>query len=132
MWLFKRGIGGFQSTLPARGATKYAATPDETPEISIHAPREGSDPCKRLVDSYLLISIHAPREGSDSTVKAYSNDRIKRSTLREPHFLYSKNACFSPIFPLCATTLRTKNQRIIVSFGSYPGLAPTCFTLDRH
>lgn len=78
------------------------------------------------------ISIHAPRMGSDSTVKAYSNDRIKRSTLREPHFLYSKNACFSPIFPLCATTSRTKNQRIIVSFGSYPGLAPMCFTLDWY
>ena len=100
----------FQSTLPAWGAT--------TENIARAA--------------NLDISIHAPRMGSDSTVKAYSNDRIKRSTLREPHFLYSKNACFSPIFPLCATTLRTKNQRIIVSFGSYPGLAPTCFTLDRH
>ena len=123
--------------------------------ISIHAPREGSDsflntsanfsitfqstlPAKgatnilHAIQFFSVISIHAPREGSDSTVKAYSNDRIKRSTLREPHFLYSKNACFSPIFPLCATTLRTKNQRIIVSFGSYPGLAPTCFTLDRH
>ena len=76
-----------------------------------------------------LISIHAPRRGSDSTAKAYSNDRIKRSTLREPHFLFSKNACFSPIFSMCATTSRTKNQRIRVSFGSYPGLAPTCFTL---
>lgn len=54
------------------------------------------------------ISIHAPRMGSDSTVKAYSNDRIKRSTLREPHFFYSKNACFSPIVSMCATTSRTK------------------------
>ena len=123
--------------------------------ISIHAPREGSDlkrrhrigKCKyfnprsprgerpRYYDDFLHltdISIHAPREGSDSTVKAYSNDRIKRSTLREPHFFYSKNACFSPISPLCATTSRTKNQRIIVSFGSYPGLAPMCFTLDWY
>lgn len=78
------------------------------------------------------ISIHTPRMGSDSTVKAYSNDRIKWSTLREPHFLYSKNACFSPIVSMCATTSRTQNQRIRVSFGSYPGLAPTCFTLDRY
>ena len=97
----------FQSTLPAGGAT------DEAPAEA----------------SLASISIHAPRRGSDSTVKAYSNDRIKRSTLREPHFLYSKNACFSPIFSMCATTSRTKNQRIRVSFGSYPGLAPTCFTL---
>ena len=73
----------------------------------------------------MKISIHAPRMGSDSTVKAYSNDRIKRSTLREPHFLYSKNACFSPIVSMCATTSRTKkseNQsfiRIISRLGPY-------------
>lgn len=73
----------------------------------------------------LVISIHAPRMGSDSTVKAYSNDRIKWSTLREPHFLYSKNACFSPIVSMCATTSRTKkseNQsfiRIISRLGTY-------------
>lgn len=71
------------------------------------------------------ISIHAPRMGSDSTVKAYSNDRIKRSTLREPHFLYYKNACFSPIVSMCTTTSRTKkseNQsfiRIISRLGAY-------------
>lgn len=71
------------------------------------------------------ISIHAPRMGSDSTVKAYSNDRIKWSTLREPHFLYSKNACFSPIVSMFAATSRTKkseNQsfiRIISRLGAY-------------
>lgn len=71
------------------------------------------------------ISIHAPRMGSDSTVKAYSNDRIKWNTLREPHFLYSKNACFSPIVSMCAATSRTKkseNQcfiRIISRLGTY-------------
>lgn len=123
--------------------------------ISIHAPRRGATivlPIMRCITLYfnphsphgerplrvggdamtVYISIHAPRMGSDSTVKAYSNDRIKRSTLREPHFLYSKNACFSPIVSMCAATSRTKNQRIRVSFGSYPGLAPTCFTLDWY
>lgn len=76
-------------------------------------------------DHHRPISIHAPRGGSDSTVKAYSNDRIKRSTLREPHFLYSKNACFSPIVSMCAATSRTKkseNQsfiRIISRLGTY-------------
>ena len=78
-----------------------------------------------FVPPQILISIHAPREGSDSTVKAYSNDRIKRSTLREPHFLFSKNACFSPIVSMCAATSRTKkseNQsfiRIISRLGAY-------------
>lgn len=77
------------------------------------------------VNAPTTISIHAPRMGSDSTVKAYSNDRIKRSTLREPHFLYSKNAYFSPIVSMCATTSRTKkseNQsfiRIISRLGTY-------------
>ena len=33
----------FQSTLPARGATISALTPHLRAEISIHAPREGSD-----------------------------------------------------------------------------------------
>ena len=93
----------FQSTLPAWGAT-----------------------CgQSRVQFSLCISIHAPRMGSDSTAKAYSNDRIKRSTLREPHFFYSKNACFSPIVSMCATTSRTKkskNQsfiRIISRLGTY-------------
>ena len=120
----------FQSTLPAWGATSMAfkyINPGYP--ISIHAPRMGSDVRAPAYSTSLPISIHAPRMGSDSTVKTYSNDRIKRSTLREPHFLFSKNAFFSPIFSMCATTSRTKNQRIRVSFGSYPGLAPTCFTL---
>ena len=109
------------------------ASSERRSRISIHAPRGGSDVTRLLQkEQHQIISIHAPRGGSDCTVKACSNDRIKRSTLREPHFLYSKNACFSPIFPLCATTSRTKNQRIIVSFGSYPGLAPMCFTLDWY
>lgn len=79
----------FKSTLPAWGATETAAA----------------------LATFRKISIHAPRMGSDSTVKAYSNDRIKRSTLREPHFLYSKNAYFSPIVSMCATTSRKKKIR---------------------
>ena len=38
MWIF-----GFQSTLPARGATADAAYMLHDQDISIHAPREGSD-----------------------------------------------------------------------------------------
>ena len=122
----------FQSTLPAKGATDFRLL--SLRRFTYFNPRSPRRE-RHVKHSFLLkcrISIHAPREGSDSTVKACSNDRIKRSTLREPHFLYSKNACFSPISPLCATTSRTKNQRIIVSFGSYPGLAPMCFTLDWY
>ena len=78
----------FQSTLPARGATPGPPEPTQEPEISIHAPREGSDvqvrvqvfqvatfqstlPARGATDRVLRdrprlgISIHAPREGSD-------------------------------------------------------------------
>ncbi len=63
---FKIGTGPFQSTHPARGATcKLGGGRKMTPNISIHAPREG---CDRLLWMLLLptqISIHAPREGCD-------------------------------------------------------------------
>ena len=40
-------------------------TPAE-PEISIHAPREGSDEgLRKPLRPFFYISIHAPREGSD-------------------------------------------------------------------
>ena len=138
----------FQSTLPAWGATQRRACAGLPLAISIHAPRMGSDmnampvvvrvtrfqstlpawgatEAQNVIADTALISIHAPRMGSDSTVKAYSNDRIKWSTLREPHFFYSKNACFSPIVSMCAATSRTKkseNQsfiRIISRLGAY-------------
>ncbi len=123
----------FQSTLPAWGATisRWGWGKDSA-DFNPRSPHGERPASERATSNRGCISIHAPRMGSDSTVKAYSNDRIKWSTLREPHFLYSKNACFSPIVSMCAATSRTKNQRIRVSFGSYPGLAPTCFTLDWY
>ena len=44
---------GFLSTLPARGATPEPVQPLELQGISIHAPREGSDPFN-VVKSQLL------------------------------------------------------------------------------
>ena len=57
----------FQSTLPARGATRDTCGERCDSIISIHAPRTGSD-IVSLRDSSLgkVISIHAPRTGSDS------------------------------------------------------------------
>ena len=78
----------FLSTLPARGATPQARAGSDRKEISIHAPREGSDlraladtveqnqflstlPARgatvgsRVLVQSIVISIHAPREGSD-------------------------------------------------------------------
>ena len=57
----------FLSTLPARGATT-TSSPNLSPRsISIHAPREGSDPYQAALPTPRLISIHAPREGSDAS-----------------------------------------------------------------
>ncbi len=60
----------FQSTLPVRGVTDAVPRERLRPDISIHTPREGSDPaqafCRR--GQGRCISIHTPREGSDSKI----------------------------------------------------------------
>ena len=55
----------FQSTLPVRGATSGDITYEICDQISIHAPREGSDRPPHQQPRHFCISIHAPREGSD-------------------------------------------------------------------
>ena len=57
----------FQSTFPVGGATLYRFSTKAELDISIHAPRGGSDGAQILfagLDD--VISIHAPRGGSDS------------------------------------------------------------------
>ena len=56
----------FQSTLPAWGATRAFRLADNKTNISIHAPRMGSDVLfETEIMRALNISIHAPRMGSD-------------------------------------------------------------------
>ena len=55
----------FLSTLPAMGATRLPAFFHRIADISIHAPREGSDGIAIGAAEHRVISIHAPREGSD-------------------------------------------------------------------
>ena len=59
----------FQSTLPARGATRNAGLYYRSCNISIHAPRTGSDWPNTNPPSVSPISIHAPRTGSDGRSK---------------------------------------------------------------
>ena len=68
----RRGLNGrmvvaekFQSTLPARGATKFFSVYYDANKISIHAPRTGSDASVYVGTKIPKISIHAPRTGSD-------------------------------------------------------------------
>ena len=56
---------GFQSTLPARGATRSEGGYAARYHISIHAPRTGSDSFRIALLNHVVISIHAPRTGSD-------------------------------------------------------------------
>ena len=58
----------FQSTLPVRGATTLIDDVAMLGEISIHAPRAGSDFSVRNFRIKDTISIHAPRAGSDTRV----------------------------------------------------------------
>ena len=82
------GSPEFQSTLPVGGATPKSSSKYNSPSISIHAPRGGSDAPQfissivslvfqstlpvggatkvfLLVEMTGIISIHAPRGGSD-------------------------------------------------------------------
>ena len=66
----------FQSTLPARGATRWFGRSPKQNSISIHAPRTGSDVISVLLTLASNISIHAPRTGSDLSVTIYCFIRI--------------------------------------------------------
>ena len=61
----------FQSTLPVWGATSGRETRENKTDISIHAPRVGSDDSWKIkYDAIKEISIHAPRVGSDAGAAA--------------------------------------------------------------
>ena len=65
----KYGFSKFQSTLPARGATRAITLLSQSEKVSIHAPRAGSDlDVPPLQRSRRGVSIHAPRAGSDMLI----------------------------------------------------------------
>ena len=73
---------GFQSTLPARGATTDGDAQAPPRKISIHAPRTGSDITSSRSDGASAISIHAPRTGSDGDwIAAHPTKDLFQSTL---------------------------------------------------
>ena len=97
----------FQSTLPARGATATSANERIEKNISIHAPRTGSDMPRRkrspqvgnfnprsphgerrdfgnTYNLYYAISIHAPRTGSDERRRT-TNMTLADFNPRSPH-----------------------------------------------
>ena len=55
----------FQSTRPVRGATGFLYRCAGLSVVSIHAPRAGRDPDRRVYSAPKIVSIHAPRAGRD-------------------------------------------------------------------
>ena len=74
----------FQSTLPAWGATVSRADDKGRKNISIHAPRMGSDNEIVIRGRIIMISIHAPRMGSDNEYIA-AFQRENDFNPRSPH-----------------------------------------------
>ena len=67
---------------PREGSDPRLAVPTGHGPISIHAPREGSDPIEKIIGKKVEISIHAPREGSDAMAGNFPGDDEKfQSTL---------------------------------------------------
>ena len=103
--------GVFQSTLPAGGATKNHQNQEYEIQISIHAPRRGSDfvPYRLLWRHW--ISIHAPRRGSDrrQECKYHSlqdfNPRSPQGERRKRRFLTRQKPVFQSTLPAGGATL---------------------------
>ena len=72
----------FQSTLPARGATAAVHTCRHGVNISIHAPRTGSDSCSRLqVRGSYNFNPRSPHGERQATIAQLDNKTAFQSTL---------------------------------------------------
>ena len=103
--------GKFQSTLPAWGATDRGAADSGAADISIHAPRVGSDGIIFVFGEDLhCISIHAPRVGSDDAPRALPrpasnfNPRSPRGERRLPCLTMFRVAKFQSTLPAWGAT----------------------------
>ena len=101
----------FQSTLPVWGATIVYLCLWIAIDISIHAPRVGSDELRlAVVTQMYYISIHAPRVGSDyyvPTSTLISRDFNPRSPCGERHTVnirYKFLSVFQSTLPVWGAT----------------------------
>ncbi len=74
----------FQSTLPARGATKRSAPSTSTQKFQSTLPARGATRCPHIYLVCIEISIHAPRTGSDGCSTAGQHFRVNFNP-RSPH-----------------------------------------------
>ena len=113
----------FQSTPPARGATlPRGAGGQGQQHISIHAPREGGDGPLPARDLAVIISIHAPREGGD-VHKSYSGNPIPDFNPRPPR---GGRRCTSENFRIASLFQSTPPAR-----GATTAEVPAAETLEN-
>ena len=74
----------FQSTLPARGATKCRQSAGKMQKFQSTLPARGATCLQGLRNRFRVISIHAPRTGSDMVCKARLED-AEDFNPRSPH-----------------------------------------------
>ena len=92
---------GFQSTLPVRGATKDAPIETITGDISIHAPRAGSDPLISTLSASLLY--FNPRSPCGERLYNYHADKV---------FIL-----FQSTLPVRGATTSRKHQNIFIKIS---------------
>ena len=117
----------FQSTLPVRGATGFHFLNDLAPDISIHAPRAGSDSnIAQISDNRAAILRHGFQTISPPTAE-------KSLSANKKLFLMPFSAREPPgFFMFTAGSRPAAGQKINVSVTSIEGLAPICFTLPSY
>lgn len=93
--------------------------------ISIHAPREGSDPRPRPAAPFCPISIHAPREGSDC--KNSQNFKLFLTTSRQFFQISPPNS--DSISKNKVTCSRKTPRNLVRTCGDFPR---TCASHLKH
>ena len=123
----------FQSTLPARGATWSFLICPSFAQISIHAPRTGSDNPPDEGPVARAISIHAPRTGSDRkllatlSARSHFNPRSPHGERRLFALRFQQRAQFQSTLPARGATRGGYRNHNVPSFQStLPARGATC------
>ena len=74
--------GSFNSRTPGGVRPSIDDVNPDTPQVSIHAPREGCDDLWLAQEHACRVSIHAPREGCD--IEELQVKRIKIVSIHAP------------------------------------------------
>ena len=125
--VFASSRSQFQSTLPVRGATRQKRYAGHCQNISIHAPRAGSDSnIAQISDDRAAILRHGFQTISPPTAE-------KSLSANKKLFLMPFSAREPPgFFMFTAGSRPAAGQKINVSVTSIEGLAPICFTLPSY